>query len=182
MLRQLVLSSFVDQVAVRKDLVDASTRVSAKHHATAAHVPYRALGVHGEDVYIHPSSVLYSTGPPPEFLCYEELLRTSRPWLKVNTRVPANWLSTLGKAFCSYSKGVLLIEWLVSAGRADEMGAAVLETPDQLVRAKSGEEQEDVREVYVTPSFGDGSWGKGVELPPVKVTQKRVGGRWVVTG
>lgn len=92
---------------MRKDLVDPSTRVSAKHNPTARGVPYRALDVPDEDVFIHPSSVLFSTGSPPEFVCYQELFRTSRPWLKTNTRISANWLSTLGKAFCTYSKGVL---------------------------------------------------------------------------
>lgn len=79
--------------------------------------------------------------------------------------------------------------WTLTARTVPASLCPVLETPDQLVRPGSGKAQgsggkglsagEGIREVYVTPSFGDGTWGKGVELPPVKVKQKRVGSRWV---
>ncbi|KAI6147475.1 P-loop containing nucleoside triphosphate hydrolase protein [Pisolithus tinctorius] len=71
-LRQLLAAAFVDQVAVRKDLVEKKFRNGC--------VAYRALGV-SEDVYIHPSSVV----------------RTTKPWLKGLTLINPAWLSSLGK-------------------------------------------------------------------------------------
>jgi ATP-dependent RNA helicase DHX37/DHR1 len=76
-LRQLLTAGFIDQVAIRKDLVDKS---SGTKYASARGVPYQALDI-AEDVFIHPSSVLFHK-PPPDFLVFEKVVRTSKPWIK----------------------------------------------------------------------------------------------------
>jgi ATP-dependent RNA helicase DHX37/DHR1 len=43
-------------------------------------------------------------------------------------------------------------------------------------KGKGTEKDGDERDVFVTPHFGS----LGVELPAVKVKQRRVGGRWVL--
>ena len=83
MLRQLITSSFVDQVAVRKELVEKDSATGVQH-TTAKGVPYRAMGI-SEDVYIHPSSVLATTSPP-DYVVYHEVVRTSQVWLKGRVR------------------------------------------------------------------------------------------------
>ncbi|KAH9179227.1 P-loop containing nucleoside triphosphate hydrolase protein [Lactarius sanguifluus] len=100
-LRQLLASSFIDQVAVRKELVDKNSATGAQR-TTAKGVPYRALGI-SEDVYIHPSSVL-ATNSPPDFVVYHEVVRTSRIWLKGLTLINPAWLPALGKTLCTFSK------------------------------------------------------------------------------
>ncbi|KAI9443209.1 P-loop containing nucleoside triphosphate hydrolase protein [Lactarius indigo] len=100
-LRQLLTSSFIDQVAVRKELVDKNSATGAQR-TTAKGVPYRALGI-SEDVYLHSSSVLATTSPP-EFVVYHEVVRTSRVWLKGLTLINPAWLPTLGKTLCTFSK------------------------------------------------------------------------------
>ncbi|KAI9465501.1 P-loop containing nucleoside triphosphate hydrolase protein [Lactarius psammicola] len=100
-LRQLLTSSFIDQVAVRKELVDKNSATGAQR-TTAKGVPYRALGI-SEDVYIHPSSVL-AMASPPDFVVYHEVVRTSRIWLKGLTLVNPAWLLALGKTLCTFSK------------------------------------------------------------------------------
>ncbi|KAF8967048.1 P-loop containing nucleoside triphosphate hydrolase protein [Flammula alnicola] len=103
-LKQLLTAGFIDQVAVRKDLVDKH-QSSGTQYSTSKGVAYRALGVQ-EDVYIHPSSLLIAA-PPPDYLVYHEIVRTSRAYLKGLTIINPAWLSSLGKdTLCTFSKPV----------------------------------------------------------------------------
>jgi hypothetical protein len=74
---QLLTASFIDQVAVRKDLVEEAT---GNKLLTSKGVPYRIVGIE-EDVFIHPSSVLFSVSPP-QYLVYHEVVRSNRVWIK----------------------------------------------------------------------------------------------------
>ncbi|THH11168.1 hypothetical protein EW145_g835 [Phellinidium pouzarii] len=112
-LRQLLCSAFIDQIAVRKDLIQ-NTEMSGNKYATTRGVPYRALGI-SEDVFIHPGSMLYSKAPP-DFVMFQEAVRSSQLWLKTLTVVNSAWLSALGKgSMCTFSKptknslGVLMV-------------------------------------------------------------------------
>lgn len=97
-----------------------------------------------DDVYIHPSSVLFNR-PPPDYVVYLEVVRTSRVWMKglllLSKHLPltetpvgltvvnAVWLSSLGKSLCTFSKPI---------------------------KTKDGR-------VAVIPHFGHAGW----ELPPI---------------
>ncbi|KAF9816936.1 hypothetical protein IEO21_03810 [Rhodonia placenta] len=100
-LRQLIAAGFIDQVAIRKDLVQR-TGLSGEKYTTSKGVPYQALGI-AEDVFIHPSSVLANT-PPPDYVVFLEVVRTSRVYIKGLTTINVAWLSSLGKPLCSFSK------------------------------------------------------------------------------
>ncbi|KAI0269827.1 P-loop containing nucleoside triphosphate hydrolase protein [Gloeopeniophorella convolvens] len=101
-LRQLITSCFIDQVAVRKELVEKDSATGVQY-TTANGVPYRALGI-AEDVYIHPSSA-FAMQSPPDYIVYHEVVRTSQVWLKGLTVINPAWLSSLGKAsLCTFSK------------------------------------------------------------------------------
>ncbi|CAA7261404.1 unnamed protein product [Cyclocybe aegerita] len=103
-LRQILTAGFLDQVAIRKDLVDSS-EASGNKYATSKGVAYRALGV-SEDVYIHPSSILFNSSPP-DYLVYHEIVRTTRIFLKGLTVINAAWLSSLGgNTLCTFSKPI----------------------------------------------------------------------------
>ncbi|RDX56057.1 P-loop containing nucleoside triphosphate hydrolase protein [Lentinus brumalis] len=103
-LRQLIAAGFIDQVAVRKDIAQKGrTEGSGTQYTTSRGVAYQALGIPDEDVFIHPSSVLASQ-PPPEYIVYLEVVRTSRVYLKGLTVVNGAWLTSLGKSLCTYSK------------------------------------------------------------------------------
>ncbi|KAK0187982.1 P-loop containing nucleoside triphosphate hydrolase protein [Armillaria mellea] len=102
-LRQLLTAGFIDQVAVRKDRVEKAS--SGAQYASSKDVPYRAIGI-PEDVFIHPSSVLASKSPP-EYVIFNEVVRTSRVWIKGVTVVNPAWLASLGKgSLCTFSKPV----------------------------------------------------------------------------
>lgn len=79
-LRQLMTSAFIDQVAIRKDIADKSCTLSYSKVASTRGVPYRSFGI-DEDLFVHPSSTLFHQ-PPPEFIVYTELHRTHKVWLK----------------------------------------------------------------------------------------------------
>ena len=74
---QLLTASFIDQVAIRKDLIEEAT---GNKLLTSKGVPYRAIGIE-EDVFIHPSSVMFSASPP-QYLVYHEVVRSNQVWLK----------------------------------------------------------------------------------------------------
>lgn len=76
------------------------------------------------------------------------------------TKVNPAWISVLGRPMCTFSKPV--------------------ETPAQALAAKAASTASggsDSRTIFVVPRFGP---GVGVELKPVQMTQKLVGGRWVL--
>ncbi|OAX44313.1 P-loop containing nucleoside triphosphate hydrolase protein [Rhizopogon vinicolor AM-OR11-026] len=100
-IRQLLTAAFIDQVAVRKDLIKNNS--SGMQFSTAKGVPYAAVGV-SEDVFIHPSSVL-ANSTPPDYLIFSEVVKTSRTWIKGLTVINPVWLSSLGKQnMCTFSK------------------------------------------------------------------------------
>jgi ATP-dependent RNA helicase DHX37/DHR1 len=77
-LRQLLTSGFIDHVAVRKDLVVKDP--DGTKYAASRGVAYQALNVE-EDVFIHPSSLHFHSAPP-DYVVYQEVVRTSKVWIK----------------------------------------------------------------------------------------------------
>lgn len=152
-LRQLITSAFIDQVAVRKDLVEKGTISYSKVDSTRG-VPYRTAHI-DEDLFIHPSSGLFHHSPP-EFLVYQDVHRTTKVWLKTVTKINPAWLPVLGKPLCTFSKP--------------------LETPTMTLAAAGSSKAKDAgdtRQSFVIPRFA------GIELKPILAEQKLVKGRWV---
>ncbi|KAE8193952.1 hypothetical protein CF336_g3760 [Tilletia laevis] len=229
LLRQLLCAAFIDQVAVRADLVDGAAGVDtdaylpqqwrslreggqgpnriSKMKSTRG-VPYRALGLGlREAAYIHPSSILFHQRPP-EWIIFSERQRSAPKhvadkkaegssdgvvgelaperegivWLRTCTVINPNWLSSLGKKMCNYSKPA------ATGGASDEASnTAALAEALRMAKARAkgqtgeGGEVSAEREVVLIPSFGAGlgAAGLGWELPPVKAKQRLVKGRWL---
>jgi len=98
---QLLTASFIDQVAVRKDLVEEAT---GNKFLTSKGVPYRTIGIE-EDVFIHPSSVMFSASPP-QYLVYHEVVRSNQVWLKGLTQINPAWVAPLAKSLCTFSNPI----------------------------------------------------------------------------
>ncbi|KAK8865947.1 hypothetical protein IAR55_001096 [Kwoniella newhampshirensis] len=152
-IRQILTAGFIDQVAVREDLV---LKKGGTYESTRG-VAYRAVGLGPETVYIHPSSTLFHR-TPPDFLVFSEVVRTSKTWMKGNTKINPAWLTSLGKGLCTFSKPM------------DMPGKSL---PGGVRRTAGGVEE---REVFVTPHFKD----LGVDLPVMKMKQRKEGPRWVL--
>ncbi|KIR24887.1 ATP-dependent RNA helicase DHX37/DHR1 [Cryptococcus deuterogattii LA55] len=149
-LRQILAAGFIDQVAVREDLV---LKKGVSYESTRG-VAYRAVGLGSEAVFIHPSSALFHHAPP-DFVVFSDIVRTSKPWMKGITKINPVWLPSLGKGLCTFSKP--------------------MEMPTKGFAKKSGL-KDDEREVFVTPHFKD----LGVDLPVMKKKQRREGTRWIL--
>ena len=52
-------------------------------------------------VQLHPTSALYNSGDPPDYVVYHELILTSREYMSCVTAVDAHWLGDLGGVFYS---------------------------------------------------------------------------------
>ena len=118
---QLLTASFIDQVAIRKDLVEEAT---GNKLLTSKGVPYRAIGIE-EDVFIHPSSVMFSASPP-QYLVYHEVVRSNQVWLKGDrfppptrkgdaqltshttglTQINPAWIAPLARSLCTFSNPI----------------------------------------------------------------------------
>jgi ATP-dependent RNA helicase DHX37/DHR1 len=115
-------AGFLDQVAVRRDVVDKKHSTGIQYTSSKG-VAYRALGI-SDDVFIHPSSLLFNAAPP-DYLVFQDIVQTSRIYLKgevvtccilsarkVNrnlglTIINPAWLSVLGKdVLCKFSKPI----------------------------------------------------------------------------
>ncbi|WVQ85563.1 hypothetical protein IAT38_007729 [Cryptococcus sp. DSM 104549] len=152
-IRQVLTAGFIDQVAVREDIV---LKKGGTYESTRG-VAYRGVGLGPEPIFIHPSSALFHRAPP-DFLVFSEVVRTSKPWMKGVTKINPAWLTSLGKGLCTFSKPVEM------PSKAKALGRQV---------GKGGEEE---RDVYVTPHFKD----LGVDLPVMKMKQRKEGTRWVL--
>jgi len=50
---------------------------------------------------LHPSSALYCLGYVPDYICYHELVMTTKEYMHCVTAVDPNWLAELGNMFYS---------------------------------------------------------------------------------
>ncbi|KAH0142718.1 hypothetical protein KCU67_g13904, partial [Aureobasidium melanogenum] len=50
---------------------------------------------------LHPTSALYNSGDPPDYVVYHELILTSKEYMSCVTAVDATWLADLGAVFYS---------------------------------------------------------------------------------
>ena len=51
--------------------------------------------------HLHPTSSLYGMGVNPEWVCYHDLVMTSKEYMQFVTAVDPAWLATLGSIFYS---------------------------------------------------------------------------------
>ncbi|WAQ92096.1 hypothetical protein PtA15_16A1 [Puccinia triticina] len=159
-LRQSITSAFIDQIAIKASKVKSRQSSSGKPNVNSHNknlVAYWAIGIE-EDVFIHPSSVLFdsSVHPEPEFIVFQELHRTEmRIWIKGITLINPSWLPILGKSLCTFSKPI-----------------------KHSINSKIPSRATDTeRKCIVIPKFGGPTLD--VELGPVQMTQRKVGNLWV---
>ncbi|EGG07054.1 uncharacterized protein MELLADRAFT_35627 [Melampsora larici-populina 98AG31] len=158
-LRQLITASFIDQVAIKTSLLPNSSTFNKTHQNKNHLIAYRTIGIK-EDVFIHPSSILFTSSSinSPEFIVFQELIKTkNRIWIKGITKVNQAWLPVIGKSLCTFK---------------------TLEGIKPLQRIQEDQKEDETQRVcFVQPRFGGP--GLDFELSPIEVFQKKVGNRWV---
>lgn len=206
-IRQLIASAYIDQVAVRADLISnesvvASSMINPDERTnqmlfklrtkgggdrmqSTRGVPYKAMGVPGF-AFIHPTSSFYHM-TPPAWVVFSEVQRSNSRFAKTGIEEESAgtvWLKTLTR---------INPVWLTKLGRAlctfsrptPVAGGGELDRFKANVQAAKAGEQA-VRTVLVTPTYAVGSendgmaGGLGWQLPAIKAEQRFVDGRWVL--
>ncbi|KAI7360877.1 P-loop containing nucleoside triphosphate hydrolase protein [Hortaea werneckii] len=147
-LNQIVAAGFLDQIAIRSDLLpSASETVSAfgRKPRRAVEVPYqtllpsaevdKSLAPHEQElqrsVFIHPSSVLakLTVSEMPRYIVYSHLSRAAPSATIAASKVPRTRMHPLtaieeGKVLANLAEGTPLLEFGKPLGRIEELGAS----------------------------------------------------------
>ena len=85
---------------------------------------------------LHPSSALFGLGYTPDYLCYHELISTSKEYMSCVTAVEGEWLAELGPMFFSVKES---FETTLKKRQKERLDAANMKKED----AKSTSERKD---------------------------------------
>ncbi|CAD0112966.1 unnamed protein product [Aureobasidium uvarum] len=181
-LKQFVAAGFIDQVAVRADIIGVAL---SRNPRRAIEVPYRTLftsssgDIVGQDPearaaaklsYVHPSSVLARLTVPemPDYIIYSHLSRQApSPPFDTIPKTRLHPLTTVtAKQLANLAEGTPLLEVGKPVGKIE-----------QLPRGADGRER---REVWVGLSLRGEKEGTPWPVGARKVVQKRVGGAWEI--
>ncbi|KAG0050604.1 putative ATP-dependent RNA helicase DHR1 [Gryganskiella cystojenkinii] len=154
-IRQIVACAFMDQVAIRQDLVGT---VEANYSKKAKTVPYVTMWSK-EKVYIHPSSGLFgfSMEKAPQMVVYQDLQRTVKA------------VEIEGKPSKIYLKGLTVVDpkWMATLANGTGLVRA---SKDRIIKIDD-KTQKSITDITYGPHY----W----TLPPIEVWQKREGARLV---
>ncbi|WLF77461.1 putative ATP-dependent RNA helicase DHR1 [Lodderomyces elongisporus] len=167
-MKQMIASGFVDQVAIRGDLISADVKVADRTRIIS--IPYcPVLPVSKDDpfVYIHANSLVANSGAlPGAYIVYQSLSSKSSAQDE-NVKVRMSPLVDIsGKQLTNIAKSSPLLSFSKPLGHPY--------APKNLTPNK--------RECYVVPRFGAtlGTGGVGWDLPAIKIMQEKKQGHWVL--
>ncbi|CUM49862.1 uncharacterized protein AC631_02660 [Debaryomyces fabryi] len=172
-IKQMVSSGFIDQVAIRGDLI--SSDIDLPNKTNVINIPYATLfpsSQFGDQVspyvYIHPNSIITNSGSiPSPYLIYQSLnLGSNQQEGKLSKLRMKPLVDISGKQLANIAKNSLLITYSKPLGHPY--------APKNITPTK--------RECYVVPRIGAaiGDGGVGWDLPATKVIQIKVNGLWVI--
>lgn len=153
-LMQVVAAAYIDQVAVRLHLVKPTEETQKVSVRQVSRVPYESIT--GQHVYIHPSSIMNQA---PDYVVYQSLTLNESETIRMRPLTTVT-LPQLGQL----AKGTPLVSFSKPLGGA-----------------YAPKMKGSVRESWVVPRFGAciGTGGAGWDLPPQKLKQHLVAGKWV---
>lgn len=172
-IKQMVSSGFIDQVAIRGDLI--SSDIDLPNKTNVINIPYATLfpsSQFGDQVspyvYIHPNSIITNSGSiPTPYLIYQSLnLGSNQQEGKLSKLRMKPLVDISGKQLANIAKNSLLITYSKPLGHPY--------APKNITPTK--------RECYVVPRIGAaiGDGGVGWDLPATKVLQVKSNGLWVI--
>ena len=95
---------------------------------------------------LHPSSALFGLGYTPDYVCYHELISTSREYMSCVTAVEGEWLAELGPMFFSIKESY---ESALKRRQRERIDVANMEKEIHTKQMKElDEEQEKQKEIY----------------------------------
>ena len=167
-MKQMIASGFIDQVAIRGDIISQEVKITNK--SNIIQVPYCPVMPidEGPFVYIHPNSLIAKSGQVPSpYLIYQSLSTKGNTEEDEITKVRMKPLVDIsGKQLANVTKNSTLLTYSKPLGHPY--------APKNLSPTK--------RECYVVPRFGAsvGSGAVGWDLPAIKVVQEKRKGTWVI--
>lgn len=172
-IKQMIASGFLDQISIRGDLADSDVKLT--NNMNVINVPYSTVFPSAKyddelekGVFIHPNSVLTSTGKfPPPYLVYQSLnLSQNKIEGKLQKLRMKPLVDITPKQLANLAKNSPLITYSKPLGHPY--------APKNITSTK--------RECYVVPRFGAamGESGIGWDLPVIKVIQGKRNGAWVI--
>ncbi|SMQ51264.1 unnamed protein product [Zymoseptoria tritici ST99CH_3D7] len=170
-----VVSCGYDLDIVRKCICSGFYHQAAKRKGLGEYINLRT----SVSMNLHPTSALYNSGDPPDYVVYHELILTSKEYMSVATSVDAHWLADLGGVFYSvkekgYSAGMGRRE--VEFSRKEELeremeGDRRVQREREEVERREGERVKGgVKEVVVgkvVKKVGGGGRGGSAVVRPV---------------
>ncbi|AMD21767.1 HFL089Cp [Eremothecium sinecaudum] len=173
LLKQMICAGFVDQVAIRADLLfPGDANITSKSKITD--IPYipvlaqRTANIQDIFAFIHPGSILSSSGEqPPNYLVFHSLYRNT------NAENPRTRMRLL----CDIKSTPL-------ANVAKSGSLLTYSKPLTTKTIKPIDISPFERYCYLTPRFGasiDSDIKIGWELNPIAVHQKKIQGKWHVS-
>ncbi|RCK67784.1 putative ATP-dependent RNA helicase DHR1 [Candida viswanathii] len=166
-MKQMIASGFIDQVAIRGDLISADVKVANK--TNIINVPYCPVMPvdEGPFVYIHPNSLIAKSGQiPSPYLVYQSLSTKGNADEDEVKKVRMRPLVDIsGKQLANVAKNSILLTYSKPLGHPY--------APKNITATK--------RECYVVPRFGAamGTGAIGWDLPAIRVVQEKRKGTWV---
>ena len=106
---------------------------------------------------LHPSSALYGLGYTPDFVCYHELISTSKEYMSCVTAVDGEWLAELGPMFFSVKESYAS---RITKRATEERRAKRMEEEFKKAKEEIDRKEEERREKLGKKLFGGGGGGK----------------------
>lgn len=165
LVHKILGAGYLDQICARADLIGKEPPKKG-NILRIPYVPLSPLEDGQEHAFIHPSSLNIKNTPasaPPEYLLYSALSASANDPDKVRIKVlspmEATWIAEI-------AQGTPMIKY----------GKPLISSMAQVELLDGGRR----RRVPVIPTIQiNGSGRQGWSLPPIKITQKLVGSRWV---
>jgi len=107
---------------------------------------------------LHPSSALFGLGYTPDYVCYHELISTSKEYMSCVTAVDGEWLAELGPMFFSIKESFASS---LERRRRDRIDTARMEK--EMARKEEREEKAKIERAALSKSVGSTKRG-GVEV------------------
>ncbi|XP_065669629.1 probable ATP-dependent RNA helicase DHX35 isoform X2 [Hydra vulgaris] len=93
-----IVSCKDDDEAIRKCIISGFFANVAKYHPSGEYRTVRD----NRSLFLHPSSVLSSVTPPPKLLIFNEVLCTSKDYMRDATDIKLSWLLELASSYYEY--------------------------------------------------------------------------------
>ena len=101
---------------------------------------------------LHPSSALFGLGYTPDYVCYHELISTTKEYMSCVTAVEGEWLAELGPMFFSIKESY---ESALKRRQRERVDAAAMEM--EMKKKELEEKKQREREKSESEAFGSSS-------------------------